>query len=1109
VQNSSARAWEETVVIPTYGVGQPDKNPMFLEKRVYQGSSGVVYPYPIIDKVEDTPQPKEYKAVFLENRYLRIMLLPELGGRVQMALDKTNDYHFVYYNRVIKPALVGLAGPWISGGIEFNFPQHHRPTTYMPVEYHIEERKDGSVVCWCSEIERMFRLKSMIGFTLYPDAAFLELNVQVYNRTDKPQTFLWWANPAVHVNDDYQSIFPPDVHAVMDHGKRAVSDFSIATGTYYKVDYSPGTDISRYKNIPVPTSYMAYHSDFDFVGCYDHGKRAGMMHVANHHVVPGKKQWTWGNGEFGKAWDRQLTDEDGPYIELMCGAFTDNQPDFSWLMPGEEKRFTQVFMPYKEIGGAKNATRECIVNLDVADGVARFGVYVSRPRTVNVDLLHQEGKQGTPSLYRREIALSPEVALVDEIAYDGEAGALILLVTDEKGVEMIRYTPLTGEPPPIPEPAKPAPPPSEVPSNDELYLHGLHLEQYRHATYAPEPYYEEALRRDPGDARCNNALGLLLLRRGKFADAEPYFRRAIARLTMRNPNPYDGEPHYNLGLSLKMQGRYDEAYDAFYKATWNIAWRAAASFELARIDCRRGRYTDALALLDTTLRLNADHHQARHLRIVCLRELGEDKLLDVETKASLEIDPYNPGALDQSSWDYDKALGKLYPEHKHNLPIMQHFYLERNHVEIALDLIQAGQPRNALMSLSESPIGSDPMAKYYAAWCLHNYRDQLAHHLVELLEDLLQKAASANPTTLFPNEVEAVPALQLAIEKNPADANAPYALGNFWYAHRQYDDAIAMWELAAERNPAFATPFRNLGIAYMNKRGDGAKARGMYAQAFVNDPFDARVLFELDQLEKKLGAGAAERLVRLDEYPALVAQRDDMTLERITLLNLLGRHQDALDALLARTFHPWEGGEGKVAEQYVISLLQLARGALRDDKANDAVALLVRAREYSHNLNEGKLAGTQENHIHYTLGLAYDALGEAAEARAHYEAASVGISEPSSAMYYNDQPPDMIFYQGMARHKLGQADAARAIFEKLVAYGQAHVDDDVKMDYFAVSLPNFLIFDDDLTLRNRIHCLYIMALGYQGMGQRDEAEAQFAQVLALEPCHIGAAAHRL
>jgi tetratricopeptide (TPR) repeat protein len=861
----TARAWEEVVVIPTYGVGQPDKNPMFLEKRVYQGSSGVVYPYPVIDKVESQSHPQDYRAVFLENQYLRIMLLPQLGGRVQMALDKTNDYHFVYYNRVIKPALVGLAGPWISGGIEFNWPQHHRPTTYSPVDYHIQQNTDGSVVCWCTELEPMFGMKSMIGFTLYPDAAFLELQVQLYNRTDKPQTFLWWANPAVHVNDDYQSIFPPDVHAVMDHGKRAVSDFPIATGTYYKVDYAPGTDISRYKNIPVPTSYMAYHSDYDFVGCYDHGKQAGMMHVANHHVVPGKKQWTWGNGEFGQAWDRQLTDADGPYIELMCGAFTDNQPDFSWLQPGEEKRFTQTFMPYKAIGGAKNATREVIINLDAGDGRVSFGVYVSRPREVRVKLLANNAV-----LFEQQIFLSPETSLQQSLAYTGEPDALTLSVLDQNGAELLRFAPLSREMPPIPEPARPAPAPVTIPSNDELFLHGLHLEQYRHATYAPEPYYEEALRRDPGDYRCNNALGLLLLRRGKFAESEPYFRRAIARLTLRNPNPYDGEAYYNLGLALKMQGRIDEAYDAFYKATWNVAWRSVASFELARIDCQRGRFHEARSLLDTALTLNADHHQARHLRIICLRLSNDLVGARLEIEHALQRDPYNLGAR------YEDSLLQQEPA------LFTHYAgaQNQNYLQIALDYTHAGAFAEACALLKLAP-PIDPMLDVYGRWCAA----QNDSEWITRIPNPLQQMAAA---ITFPNEPEAVLALQHGIATNPTDAYAPYALGNFWYAYHCYDDAIAAWELSCARDASFPTPFRNLGIAYLNKRGDQATAAAAYATACALDPTDTRVFFEFDQLQKKIGRAPAERFQQLAAHKDLIPQRDDLTLEWVTLLNLLG-----------------------------------------------------------------------------------------------------------------------------------------------------------------------------------------------------------------------------
>lgn len=260
---------EEIVKIPTYKTAEAEKSPLFIEKRAYQGSTGKVYPLPVTEKIYDEKELKEYKALILENDFIYVMILPELGGRIQRAYDKTNGYDFVYYNHVIKPAFVGLAGPWISGGIEFNWPQHHRPSTFSPVDYSISENADGSVTAYVGETDVMYGTKGMAAITVYPDKAYIEIKGTFYNPTDYPQTFLWWANPAVAVNDNTFSVFPPDVNAVYDHGKRDVSTFPIATGEYYKYDYSAGVDISRYKNIKVPTSYMAAHSDFDFIGNFD------------------------------------------------------------------------------------------------------------------------------------------------------------------------------------------------------------------------------------------------------------------------------------------------------------------------------------------------------------------------------------------------------------------------------------------------------------------------------------------------------------------------------------------------------------------------------------------------------------------------------------------------------------------------------------------------------------------------------------------------------------------------------------------------------------------------------------------------------------------------
>ena len=302
--------------------------------------------------------------------------MPQIGGRIYRAIDKTNNYDFVYHNQVIKPALVGLVGPWISG--ESSSTGRASPSEHLwRGGWSLTDHLDGSKTVWVGEIDRMYGTKVTTGFTLYPGKAYLEIHAQMYNRTSEPQTFLWWANPAVAVNDHTQSVFPPDVHAVFDHGKRDVSKFPIATGTYYKQDYSAGVDISMYRNIPVPTSYMAYHSDYDFVGGYDHGLKAGILHVANKHISPAKTVDVGGHGEFGQAWDRNLTDEDGPYIELMTGVYTDNQPDFTWLAPYEEKSFKQYFMPYKDIGLVKNASIDAAVNLEVHGRKAAVHAYAT------------------------------------------------------------------------------------------------------------------------------------------------------------------------------------------------------------------------------------------------------------------------------------------------------------------------------------------------------------------------------------------------------------------------------------------------------------------------------------------------------------------------------------------------------------------------------------------------------------------------------------------------------------------------------------------------------------------------------------------------------------
>ena len=1077
------KAWKEKVVIPTYKPGKPEKNPIFLENRVYQGSSGVVYPYPVIESIADEKTNVEYEAIWLENEYIKVMVLPELGGRIQMAYDKVKQRHFIYYNHVIKPALVGLAGPWISGGIEFNWPQHHRPSTFMPVDSKIEENADGSVTVWVNERERMFSQKGMAGFTLHPGKAYLEIKGVLYNPTPMPQTFLWWANPAVAVNDYYQSVFPADVNAVFDHGKRAVSSFPIATGTYYKMDYSAGVDISNYRNIKVPTSYMAVNSKYNFEGGYENDTQAGMLHVANHHVSPGKKQWTWGNGDFGRAWDRNLTDEDGPYIELMAGVYTENQPDFTWLMPYEEKSFTQYFLPYRELGIVKNASKDLLMNIDAeADGIVRLKIFATSTLKLIIKLSDDDGNK----LYGATVELSPKVIFDEQIAVNNtDWNSLNVVITNENGKELLAWHAEPQDVRPIPDAAEAALRPEEIKTVEQLYLTGLHLEQYRHATFNPVEYYEEGLRRDPLDVRCNNALGLWYIRKGRFEKAEGYLRTAVKVLMKRNPNPYDGEPLFNLGLALKMQGKLDEAYSRFYKSTWNAAWQDAGYLACAQISAAQGRLDDALYELERSLIRNWHNHTARALKTNLLRRLNRIEEAERCANDSLAIDLFNFGCL------YE--LG-LYAEMREMMRRDANDY-----DQLALDYCAAGSYSDAAriweMAIEED--ATTPMTRYYLGWCLYNNGEK------DRATAIFKEAASIAPDYCFPNRLEAILALDKAMEVNPDDAHAPYYLGNLYYDKRQYDLAIALWEKSVSINPNFPTAWRNLALATYNKLGDKDSAVRMMERAFELDQTDARVLMELDQLYKRIGDDHVERLERLEKYPLLVANRDDLLLERITLLNFTGQYEKAMQLLDSHIFHPWEGGEGKVPAQYQLCRIELAKKALGDNEPDEAIRLLERCLTYPHHLGEGKLYGALENDFYYLLGVAYDTKGDKDKARECWLQGTKAPMEPAAALYYNDAAPDKLFYAGMCERAIGNEDAARSRFNRLIAYGEKHIFDDCKPDYFAVSLPDLLVWDGDIKETNRVHCLYMMALGQYGMGNIAKAKQFLAEARALNPNHNG------
>lgn len=1119
--SSTVRAWREAVTMPTYEPAAPDRNPMFLEKRVYQGSSGRVYPLPYYDRIAEKPVPRAWDAIHLENEYVYVMILPEMGGRIHVGRDKTNGYDFFYRQDVIKPALVGLAGPWCSGGVEFNWPQHHRPATFMPVDTEIERHADGGVTVWCSDHDPMARMKGMHGVCLHPGRSVVELKVRAYNRTEQVQTFLWWANVATVVHDQYQSFFPPDVHYVADHARRSMSEYPLCTGRYYGVDYGarvsgvgcqvsgkkadtrnltpetcPPNDLSWYRNIPVPTSYMCMGSQEDFFGGYDHATRAGVVHVANHHISPGKKQWTWGNHAFGYAWDRNLTDADErgtfrPYIEIMAGVYTDNQPDFSFLMPGETKTWSQFWYPIREIGPAQKADTDAALSLRIDGRRARIGVAVTTPRHATVELTAPDGT----SLFRTRVRLEPGRPFFSTVALPKKFQSLELsLRAFSKDWKGLTYTAVEREKQEVPPPATEPPPPAEIASADELFITGLHLDQYRHATRCPTLYWREALRRDPLDSRCNNAMGLWHLHRGELEPAEQHFRAAIARQTLRNANPYDGEPYYNLGLCLRMQSDrhlkpdtrnlLNAAYAAFYKAAWNFAWQAPAYHALAELDCRRGAWSTAMDHLERSLRLNKENLRARNLQTMVLRQLRRERGATAVLRETLRLDPLDPWArwLRNDRVELDTST----------------------RLDLAHDLARAGFLAQAIQLLARRPsskdtraLGTEPMRLYTIAW-LH---ERLMKNS-KAAPVFRRRAAAASPDYCFPSRLEDIAVLEAAITANPKDARAPYYLGNLLYDRRRHEDAIRMWEKSARRDGTNAIVWRNLGIGYFNIRHNADLARTVYDKAVRVDPEDARLRYERDQLWKRTGVAPIRRLHALEKCLDLVAKRDDLTLELCALYNQIGRHDDALRLLEGRRFQPWEGGEGVALGEHMRTHVALGRRALEAGDAKTAAAHFAAALEAPDRLGEARHLLANCSDLHFWLGEALVRCGNRDEARRHWTIAAEfrGDFQDMSVRTFSE----MSYFSALALKRLGRAQASRRVLRDLLAYAKTLEKLPARIDYFATSLPTMLLFDDDLTARQLVAARFMQAQALDGLGRGNEARRLLRDVIRRDPNHASA-----
>ncbi len=1055
---------EEFLRMPTYPVLAPEKAPIFFTNENYQGASKYVYPYALNDMISNEMEYHDWKALILENEYIRLCVTPEIGGKLYYATDKTNDYNFVYKNNEVKPGNLGMTGAWVSGGIEWCVFHHHRASTMLPVDYTTSENQDGSKTIYIGETEPRHGMRWTIGITAFPGKSYFQTEVALYNPTPYTNSFLFWANVAAHTNDNYQVIFPPSVTKATFHSKNDFTYWPISTEDYRGQDFTDGVDISWWKNVKESASFFSWDLKEDFMGGYDHGKNSGTVHIGDHNIVKGAKLWEWGSGSRGQATEGRLTETSGPYVEIMVGAFSDNQPDYSWIKPYETKRWKQYWYPVKDIEGFKNANLNAAVNLEKRDGNKVFLGYHTTQKFENARVILKN--KGNVVL-QKDVQISPETAFTQLVQLDGNFEMTDLhteLINTETNEALISYQPREIEKGKLPPVVEPPAAPEEIQSIEEVYLTGKRIEQFYNPRYNPVDYYLEALKRDPNDIRSNTAVGNHFLKNGDYESARKYLAIAIKRLTKDYTRPSDCEALYLQGLTLKALGLYDEAIDTLYRATWDNAFYSAAYFELAQISCIKGDFEKALHQVDESISTNTKNTRAIALKSAILRHLNEfeEALSILET--AIKTDPLNFMLGNELYLAHRSRGWESAAEFQLQLLEKEMRDFDQNYLDLAVGYLFDGMPDEAeevLMRIETS----NPIVYYYLGYV------QTKKGNAEKAKSLFATAQNLPEDYVFPYRMETIPVLKCALNVNPTDGKAWHYLGNILF-DKQPEKAVEYWKKSVENNPELAVAFRNLGWAYYRHYKDYNLAISWYEKAMKLNPDDAIYYSELDNLYELNNSPVEKRLALFNGKNDIVKKRDDAFVRQITVLTLAGEPEKSVEYLQDKKFS-YREGNSRVREMIIDAQLSLGIKFYDNKDYQKALDHFLLAQIPDEEAGSAR-SGNRDIQVNYFIGKAYKALNNQNKASEYFDLAAETEGRTSV----------MSYYKGLSFQELNKKNEADEIFQNLVETGDKRInpENSESNDFFA-------IFGEREAENTRKSIAYTLrGLGYKGLGKNKQAK---------------------
>lgn len=887
--------WQDWLTLPATVEGPPNPNPPFD----LLGAARINYPYPLRDALGGRQEPRRWRAVHLENEYLRVTVLPDLGGHVYRCLDKVSGREMFYANRAIKKALIGYRGAWAAFGVEFNFPVSHSRVSLSPVDHATVSHADGSAAIHVGDVDAVVGSAWRVELRLRPSRAVLEQHVTLENRGEARHRYYWWTNAAVEVDDDSRLVYPTAFMAT--HGHTRVQPWPVD---------DDGADLSVIANqVKGPVSLFAHGTREAFTAVYHPRTRTGTIHVVSPAELPGRKVWSWGADAEALAWREALSEDRSAYVELQSGLFRD-QETYGFLEPLETVRFVEYWLPARDLDGITRANVDAVLHAERRGGRVSLALNVTRDLPDSRAVL----RQGEAVLWEGEISPSPAPTWRHDVAVSSLAPWSFTL-RDATGAVVLTHT--EGAYDLTPRERIAVGPQAEVPRAADALEAGRKLELVGRRLQALD-VYRSALRNDSTSRGLLAAAGRLATSLGwaearvEGADPLAWLEPALAA------DPASPELRYYAGLARAARGDARSARADFEGAARFRAWRAPSLVQLARLLARARDWPAANSAIHAAAAAAPDSALAAALAAAVARLSGRPAEARASADKARRLDPSGSlaryeatrlGAEDPDLWRH------LAGDPARILDLVDQ-YLALGALDDARALLTRSYPDDP--GASREPGVAAPASHPLVAY----YRGYVRERMGESGRDDYARAAGLPLTWVFPNRASTYPVLRAVLAAAPDDHTARFLLGALYLSDGLADEAIAEWQRVRADRPGIPTLHRSLGLALLVGRDDERAAREVLVEGLAHDPANVELYHALDGALSALGSPASERLAVLTRFPRSPLPPSLVFARALTHAEA-GEH-DAAEALLRESFLPREEGGTSARAVYLHVRLQRA-----------------------------------------------------------------------------------------------------------------------------------------------------------------------------------------